>query len=215
MLEAITNSEAIGLSAALLQAVFALKIPIRPRFSWCDVIASDTRFDLPIRMICGPVPLIEEALNVGTATHARHGRGWLTHLVVVALILVAPSHALADLRLCNFTESRVGITVGYKDDKGWLTEGWWNVLARGCATLITGELKGRFYYVHGIDYDRGGEWAGKTVMCVDDKSFAIRDVRNCVSRGHKDMGFYEVDTGDAKDYTIRLIDPVKNSTGSQ
>jgi uncharacterized membrane protein len=129
--------------------------------------------------------------------------------------LTVSSPALADLKLCNFTESRIGVTVGYKDDKGWLTEGWWNVLSRACVTLITGELKGRFYYLHAIDYDRGGEWAGKTAMCVDDKSFTIRDVHNCTARGFKQTGFYEVDTGDAKDYTIRLVDPIKEGEASQ
>ena len=136
-------------------------------------------------------------------------------MAMPAVLVALAGPAAAGLQLCNFTESRVGITVGYKDAKGWVTEGWWNVLARDCVTLIPGELAGRFYYVHAIDYDRGGEWAGKTQMCVDDKTFTIRDVRNCVSRGHKEMGFYEVDTGDAKDYTIRLIDPARNSTGSQ
>ena len=53
-----------------------------------------------------------------------------------------------------------------------------------------------------------------TVTTVDDKTFTIRDVRNCVARGHKELGFYEVDTGDANDYTIRLTDPVKESAGN-
>jgi len=144
----------------------------------------------------------------------RRTRPWPALLCVCALG-AASTPARADLKLCNYTESRIGVTFGYKDDKGWLTEGWWNVLARGCVTLITGELKGRFYYVHGIDYDRGGEWAGKTPMCIDDKTFTIRDIRNCATHGHKETGFYEVDTGDAKDYTIRLVDPVKEGEGSQ
>ena len=132
----------------------------------------------------------------------------LAAALIAALGLLPSAPAFADLRLCNFTESRVGITVGYKDDKGWVTEGWWNVLARGCATLITGELKGRFYYVHGIDYDRGGEWAGQSFMCTADPSFTIKGVQDCQKRGFNRTGFFEVDTGDnAKDWTIRLTDP--------
>jgi uncharacterized membrane protein len=132
-----------------------------------------------------------------------------------ALLAGWPGPALADLNLCNFTESRVGVSVGYKDAKGWLTEGWWNVPTRGCVKLIEGQLNGQFYYLHGIDYDRGGAWSGKVKMCVDDKTFTIRDVKDCIKRGHKELGFYEVDTGDAKDYTIRLIDPDKESAGPQ
>lgn len=148
-------------------------------------------------------------------TGNRIAVGACRRLAVALCLLMTANPAWAGLKLCNYTESRVGVTVGYKDGKGWLTEGWWNLLARDCVTLVNGKLSGRFYYVHGIDYDRGGEWSGKTKMCVDDKTFTIRDVKNCAARGHKEMGFYEVDTGDANDYTIRLVDPVKESAGNQ
>ena len=68
-------------------------------------------------------------------------------------------------------------------------------------------LIGRFYYIHAIDYDRGGEWAGTLYMCTDDKSFTIRDVKECVKRGYKRTGFFEVDTGEERDWTVRLTDP--------
>src|ERR1044072_5995364 len=44
--------------------------------------------------------------------------------------------AAADFRLCNNTGSRVGIAIGYKDADGWTTEGWWNLSARSCETLV-------------------------------------------------------------------------------
>lgn len=132
----------------------------------------------------------------------------------VAGLCLAAGPARAELQLCNFTESRVGVSVGYKNDNAWVTEGWWNVMARGCVVLVPGTLSGRYYYVHGIDYDRGGSWSGKVKMCVDDKSFTIKGVKDCASRGHKELGFYEVDTGEANDYTIRLTDPVKEGAGS-
>jgi uncharacterized membrane protein len=61
--------------------------------------------------------------------------------------------------------------------------------------------------VHAIDYDRGGEWAGKSAMCTVDKVFTIRGVQDCQQRGFKSTGFFEVDTQEAKDWTIRLTDP--------
>ncbi|MEQ1713679.1 MAG: DUF1036 domain-containing protein, partial [Hyphomicrobium sp.] len=39
---------------------------------------------------------------------------------------LAPSLAHADLKLCNSTSSRVGVSLGYQDNSGWSTEGWWN-----------------------------------------------------------------------------------------
>src|SRR3970040_817158 len=58
-----------------------------------------------------------------------------------------------------------------------------------------------------IDYGRGGEWAGALYMCTDDKSFTVRDTKECVKRGYKRTGFFEVDTGEERDWTVRLTDP--------
>jgi uncharacterized membrane protein len=101
----------------------------------------------------------------------------------------------------------VGVAIGYKDTEGWATEGWWNIASHSCETLLKGVLIAQFYYIHAIDYDRGGEWSGTLYMCTDDKSFTIRDTRDCVKRGYKRTGFFEVDTGEERDWTVRLTDP--------
>jgi len=133
--------------------------------------------------------------------------GGLTSALVLPFLLAAPLPAHADLKLCNTTSSRIGVAIGYQDTSGWTTEGWWNIAARTCETLYRGTLSSRFYYVHAIDYDRGGEWAGKSAMCTADKVFTIRGVQDCLQRGFKSTGFFEVDTQEAKDWTIRLTDP--------
>lgn len=120
--------------------------------------------------------------------------------------ILAGGAALADLKLCNATSSRVGVSIGYKDQKGWATEGWWNIPSQTCETLLNGPVPSRFIYVHAVDYDKGGEWAGGNFMCIADKSFAIRGVQDCQRRGYKRSGFFEVDTGESKDWTIRLTE---------
>lgn len=137
---------------------------------------------------------------------ARRG-AWLRPLLVAGVVLATTSAARADLKLCNSTESRVGVAIGYQSKDGWETEGWWNIASRTCETLLKGAVPSRFIYVHAIDYDRGGEWVGKNFMCTHDKSFAIKGVHDCSERGYKRTGFFEVDTGEAKDWTIRLTDP--------
>jgi uncharacterized membrane protein len=127
--------------------------------------------------------------------------GW----AVTGLLVATP--AAADLKLCNSTASRVGVSIGYQDKEGWATEGWWNIASQTCETLLKGPVPSRFIYVHAVDYDRGGEWAGKNDMCTGEKSFTIRGVQDCASRGYKSTGFFEVDTGDSKEWTIRLTDP--------
>ncbi len=127
-------------------------------------------------------------------------------LAAAGLTLLA-TPAAADLKLCNATASRVGVAIGYQDKEGWATEGWWNIASQTCETLLKGAVPSRFIYINAVDYDRGGEWAGKNDMCTGEKSFTIRGVQDCVSRGFKATGFFEVDTGDAKEWTVRLTDP--------
>jgi uncharacterized membrane protein len=134
-------------------------------------------------------------------------------LVVGASLLPAP--ARADLRMCNLTSSRVGISLGYRDPQGWVTEGWWNLNPRGCETLLKGALASRFYYVYAVDYDRGGEWSGRSFMCTREREFTIRGVEDCFARGFERSGFFEVDTGEQKSWTIQLTDPNRPGAAAQ
>ena len=138
---------------------------------------------------------------------ARLARSVLRLAAPAALFLFAGAvPALADLRMCNTTSSRVGVAIGYRDAQGWVTEGWWNIAPRACETLLRGTLAARFYYVHAVDYDKGGEWTGKSIMCTRNKEFTIRGIEDCLSRGYDRSGFFEVDTGEQKGWTIQLTD---------
>jgi uncharacterized membrane protein len=129
-------------------------------------------------------------------------RSLISGIILAALV----SAAAADFRLCNNTGSRVGVAVGYKDSDGWTTEGWWNLSARTCETLLRGGLVARFYYIYAVDYDRGGEWSGRAYMCTRDKEFTIRGIDDCLARGFERAGFFEVDTGEQRSWTVQLTD---------
>jgi uncharacterized membrane protein len=137
----------------------------------------------------------------------RRGRLRAVTCLALPLLVSLGAEAHADLKLCNSTASRVGVSIGYQDATGWATEGWWNIASQTCETLLKGPVPSRFIYVHALDYDRGGEWVGTNFMCIDDKSFAIRGVQDCQQRGFKRTGFFEVDTGESQEWTIRLTDP--------
>jgi uncharacterized membrane protein len=119
--------------------------------------------------------------------------------------------ARADFRLCNNTGSRVGVALGYKDSSGWTTEGWWNLSARSCETLLRGTLVARYYYIYAIDYDRGGEWAGHAYMCTRDKEFTIRGTHDCLARGFDRTGFFEVDTREQRSWTVQLTESTQQA----
>jgi uncharacterized membrane protein len=120
--------------------------------------------------------------------------------------LMAPAPAHAELKLCNSTSSRIGVAIGYKDKDGWASEGWWNVDSQSCALLIQDKLRARFYYVYAFDYDKGGEWGGPIPMCTQDVEFTVKGIEGCESRGYKKSGFFEVDTQEQTDWTVKLTD---------
>ena len=137
----------------------------------------------------------------------------LAAAMTMALVFLWAAPALADFRLCNNTSSRVGIALGYKDAEGWTTEGWWNISSRSCETLLRGTLVARFYYIYALDYDRGGEWSGQAFMCSRDKEFTIKGTENCLARGFDRTGFFEVDTGEQRAWTVQLTE--SNETPAQ
>jgi uncharacterized membrane protein len=145
-----------------------------------------------------------------TSHHRNRLPSSLTAGLIPALALVVlclwNSPAAADFRLCNNTSSRVGIALGYKDAEGWTTEGWWNVSSRSCETLLRGTLVARYYYIYALDYDRGGEWSGQAFMCSRDKEFTIKGTENCLARGFDRTGFFEVDTGEQRAWTVQLTE---------
>jgi uncharacterized membrane protein len=126
---------------------------------------------------------------------------------IAAIARGAGDTSAQGLRLCNRTPSRVGVAIGYKSSQQWITEGWWNVAPDSCETLVPGTLVSRFYYVYAVDYDRGGIWGGKAAMCTSDKSFTIRGIEDCVTRGYERNNFVEVDTGEQTSWTVQLTEP--------
>ncbi len=149
-------------------------------------------------------------------------RGWLRFrpveagaafgcMLLAGAFTIAPEPAAADFRLCNNTTSRVGIALGYKENEGWTTEGWWNLSARSCETLLRGVLVARYYYIYAVDYDRGGEWSGQAFMCTRDKEFTIRGTDDCLARGFDRTGFFEVDTAEQPSWTVQLTESAEAS----
>src|SRR3954454_10331388 len=144
----------------------------------------------------------------------------LAATALAATLAVSP--ARADFRVCNVTASRVGVAIGSRDKEGWVTEGWWNVTAKNCETILKGPLAARYYYVYAIDYDQGGEWGGKSFMCTREKEFTIRGFENCLARGYDRTGFFEIDSGEQKSWTVQLSEaaqtgqkPQSNAPGDQ
>ncbi|MEL7429167.1 MAG: DUF1036 domain-containing protein [Pseudomonadota bacterium] len=134
----------------------------------------------------------------------------------LALVLVLPlfltgggmsiTQAQADFRICNDTDSLVGASLGYREDGAWISEGWFQVPAESCSSLIEGDLSSRFYYVYAEDADKGGQWRGDVFLCTTDTEFRIEGVDDCFKRGFVKTGFFEIDTGNRANWMVRLTE---------
>lgn len=126
--------------------------------------------------------------------------------LLLTLVVFAPSVAKADFRVCNATQSLVGVAIGYRATDGWKTEGWWQIDASTCKTLIEGSLSSRYYYLYAEDAERGGRWDGPVNMCIAKEPFKIVGVNDCFSRGFERAGFQEYDTGEQSSWMVQLTD---------
>jgi len=156
----------------------------------------------------------------GTRMSIRRARASLTGMGLAAVFCLFATAALtvsdtarADMRLCNKTSGQIGVSIGYRDPKGWVTEGWWNLPANFCEVIVGGPLVSRYYYIYAVDYEQGGEWGGQAFMCVKSKEFTIRGIRDCIARGFERTGFFEIDTGNQRNWTVQLTDPVGGGNG--
>ena len=144
-------------------------------------------------------------------------------LLAPLALTVSADPARADFRVCNATQSLVGVAIGYRAKSGWVTEGWWHVDASTCKTLIEGTLSSRYYYLYAEDAERGGRWDGPVNMCIAEKEFKISGVQDCFARGFQRAGFQEYDTGEQASWMVQLTDepasagdpPAGNATGTQ
>lgn len=123
--------------------------------------------------------------------------------------------AHADFRICNDTKSLVGAALGYKEDEKWLSEGWFQIPAETCSSLIEGDLDSRFYYIYAEDADKGGQWRGDVFLCTNEREFKIEGVQDCFTRGHIKTGFFEIDTGNRSNWMVRLTEQSQSAPQPQ
>jgi uncharacterized membrane protein len=139
--------------------------------------------------------------------------------ILLALAMASGGMALsagaasAEFRVCNATQNAVGVAIGYRAKEGWISEGWWQIPATTCYTLIEGQLQSRYYYLYAEDAARGGRWTGNVNMCVAENEFKITGVQDCYARGYQQFGFKEYDTGRQGSWMVQLTDtPTTNES---
>ena len=56
---------------------------------------------------------------------------------------------------------------------------------------------------------------GSAYMCSREKEFTIRGTENCLARGYDRTGFFEVDTGEQRSWTVQLTESAEQAPRSR
>lgn len=127
-------------------------------------------------------------------------------LLAAAAAAVGTVPAQAKFRVCNKTDQPVAIAIGYFQGRGWASEGWWKVDAKGCADVLQGVLTARYYYLRGVHLGAGDAWEDNRFFCVAPGNFTIKGRQNCKKRGFGQAGFFEIDTLERTTWVQNLSD---------
>lgn len=116
----------------------------------------------------------------------------------------APLAAQAGLDVCNDTELRRSVAIGYEAPGGiWTSEGWWRLDPGECKTVMGRDLGRRYFYYRATV--KGGGFDGPFSFCSEADAFTIEGDKDCAARGYDSTRFRKVDTGNASDYTLTLV----------
>jgi len=126
-------------------------------------------------------------------------------LAALALSLLA-FPARAGFSVCNETPKPAKVALGRFDGTRWGSQGWWTIPPKACVTLVKERLNARYYYVYASN-GGAGDWDGDHSFCVAvEADFDIPGRQDCAGRGYDRKGFFQVDTGNQRDFTQRLSD---------
>ncbi len=126
-------------------------------------------------------------------------------ILLILAVLATAVPAEASFSVCNRGNHMARVALGRFNGRDWESDGWWTVKPGACARLLIGTLEARYYYLYATDGGTGG-WDGGHGFCVANGKFAILGRGSCAARGYERKGFFQVDTGNAPDYTHKLSD---------
>lgn len=134
-------------------------------------------------------------------------------LVFMVLILGSPRAAYAAMSFCNRTQGPIQAAFGYREEGGWLSEGWWKIEPQQCVRVFGQPLTQRFYFYYANALTRPSRdavpfvWSGKYDFCIDIAPFKISGDGDCKTRGYQTKGFQQVDIGTTRaDYVLDFKD---------
>jgi uncharacterized membrane protein len=134
-------------------------------------------------------------------------------LLALALALLWPATAHADLKLCNRTSYILYAATAQVANGARQTQGWTRIVPGDCQTAVKGALspQGIAVYARSSLAHSGPQraWGGKVTGCVRDSNFTLRQnaaAPSCTAPDSFSMPFAAIDTGGRGDFTMNLDD---------
>ena len=133
-------------------------------------------------------------------------RRFLGLIIAVTGFLFAALPASAGFEVCNSTPVAHQLSVAYRGDADWVSEGWWTIQPQECKLLVAGDLSVRYFYYRATAKKRS--FVGERYMfCTDSKAFTIAGKTDCQDRGFSRDSFSEVEIGSGVTaYKLTLVD---------
>jgi uncharacterized membrane protein len=129
-----------------------------------------------------------------------------TPIFAGVLLAVCSTPAEAAFAVCNKTDHAASVALGFYDGVDWGSTGWWTVAAGACARIVNEPLVARYYYLYAVHQDIGGAWEGDHSFCVGGGRFSIKGRGDCSTKGSQAKKFFQVDTGQSRDWIENLAD---------
>jgi len=142
-------------------------------------------------------------------------------LVLAAAFPVAvafASPAMADFTVCNRSDTRVDVAVGYNNaQRGWMSVGWYVINPGRCHRALTGTVADDDVYVYAQGND-GRRWSARRGQtggwfCIAQRRFSMtldrvqrNNVINCRRAGMQDRQFIRVNTRGNDNFRFNLDD---------
>ena len=138
------------------------------------------------------------------------------------VLLLGSTAAHAEFRVCNQTLNLFNIAVGHEQAGAFRIEGWWAVPANSCVSPIKEdlqELRLKYVYVHALSITGEDLLEGEWDMCIKPEKFVYVKQPgvdwNCWVSGYQMARFAEVNTGNAKSWTVMVQQPQDAQGGQQ
>jgi len=134
--------------------------------------------------------------------------------LVALIVALTGQRAEAGFRVCNQSDLRMSVALGYIDRaRGWVAQGWWVIDAAQCTDLVTNDLSNRYYYLYAESTADGGKttWSGKVPFCIQKQKFLLfqaeygkNTLADCAKAGLELANFDVVDVGQSKNHTLNF-----------